>query len=151
MNGWLQQKLPKFGFRTHTTALAKGAVFHAICQVWLSRGLPELFTFCYCAWLWNWIIVMRYFCTMICYFQTNIHTSLHGQCFPVQICQKITYETAKANSKSYKLSLKFVITPLCAFLISFGLIPMLFELCIQLQYVYTLKCNQTHTKKNPWL
>ena len=29
---------------------------HSVCQVWLSSGFPELFTFSYCAWLWNWCI-----------------------------------------------------------------------------------------------
>ena len=35
-NGWPQQKL------------------HCVCQVWLSSGPAEDFTFSYCAWLWNW-------------------------------------------------------------------------------------------------
>ena len=26
-----------------------------ICQVWLSSGPPGFFTFCYYAWLWNWL------------------------------------------------------------------------------------------------
>ena len=57
VKGWLQQKLPMFGcFTQHL-----GAVFHAICQVWLSRGPPELFTFHYCAWLWNWFILKQLF------------------------------------------------------------------------------------------
>ena len=33
--------------------LACGTVFHSVCQVWLSSGPPEYFTFSYCAWLWN--------------------------------------------------------------------------------------------------
>ena len=27
-----------------------------VCQVYLSSGPPELFTFSYCAWLWDWLI-----------------------------------------------------------------------------------------------
>ena len=57
-NGWPIQKLPKFAFRTHTSALwPNGAVFHSVCQVWLPSGPPEFFTFSYCAWLWNWLIL----------------------------------------------------------------------------------------------
>ena len=36
---------------SHNCTLASGAVFHSVCQVWLSSGLPEFFTFSYCAWL----------------------------------------------------------------------------------------------------
>ena len=27
-----------------------------VCEVWLSSGVPEFFTFSYCAWLWIWLI-----------------------------------------------------------------------------------------------
>ena len=30
--------------------------FYSVCQVKLPSGPPELFTFSYCAWLWNWFI-----------------------------------------------------------------------------------------------
>ena len=36
--------------------LACGTVFHCVCQVWFSSCSPELFTFSYCAWLWNWLV-----------------------------------------------------------------------------------------------
>ena len=52
--GWLQQKLLKFLFYSHNCTLACGAVFHSVCQVWLSSGPPEFFSLSYCAWLWNW-------------------------------------------------------------------------------------------------
>ena len=55
-NGWPQQKLPKFGFHTRRTVLCSMEVFHSVCQVWLSSGPPECFTFCCCAWLWNWLL-----------------------------------------------------------------------------------------------
>ena len=52
---WRPQQ--KFGFHIHTTALwPVKTVFHSVCQVWLSSGPPESFTFSYCAWLWNWLI-----------------------------------------------------------------------------------------------
>ena len=35
--------------------LACGTVFHSVCQVWLSSGPPECFTFSYCTWLWNYL------------------------------------------------------------------------------------------------
>ena len=99
-NGWPQQKLPEFGFSAHTLPglslisvflswkdypvkikvsiyiFGHGAVFHSVCQVWLSSGSshlrcqdhilsresdpgcigpPEIFTFSDCAWLWNWL------------------------------------------------------------------------------------------------
>ena len=41
---------------SHNCTLASGAVFHSVCQVWLSRGPPEYFTFSFCAWLWNWLV-----------------------------------------------------------------------------------------------
>ena len=41
---------------SHNYTFASGAVFHAICKVWLTSGPPEYFTFTYCAWLWNWLI-----------------------------------------------------------------------------------------------
>ena len=44
---------------SHKCTFASGAVFHSVCQVWLFRGPPELFTFCYCTWLWNWIIALK--------------------------------------------------------------------------------------------
>ena len=46
-NVWPQQKLPKFGFRTHTTALwpASRTVFNSGYQVRLSSDSPEFFTF----------------------------------------------------------------------------------------------------------
>ena len=58
-NGWLQQKLPKFSFRIHTTAL------WAIQQSSISFAkfnravapVPEVFTYNCCAWLWNLLIV----------------------------------------------------------------------------------------------
>ena len=40
----LQAKLPN-------CTLANGAVFHSVCQVWLSSGPPGNFAFSYCAWL----------------------------------------------------------------------------------------------------
>ena len=40
---------------SHNYTLANGAVFHSVCQVWLSSGPPELFTFSYYAWSWNWL------------------------------------------------------------------------------------------------
>ena len=49
--GGPQQKLPKFGFRTHTTALWPVEQSSILSdKVWLSSGPPELFTFRYCAW-----------------------------------------------------------------------------------------------------
>ena len=33
--------------------LSYGTVFHSVCQVWLSSGLPVFVIFSYCAWLWN--------------------------------------------------------------------------------------------------
>ena len=30
-----------------------------VCQVWLSSGPPEFFTFSYCAWVWNWLIRLK--------------------------------------------------------------------------------------------
>ena len=36
-----------------------------VCQVWLSSGPPEIFTFSYCAWLWNWLFR---FCLFVCLF-----------------------------------------------------------------------------------
>ena len=43
---------------SHICTFTNGAVFHSVCQVWLSSGLPEFFTFSYmyCAWLWHWLI-----------------------------------------------------------------------------------------------
>ena len=41
---------------SHSCTAAIGAVFHSVCQVWLSSGLPESSAFMYCAWLWNWLI-----------------------------------------------------------------------------------------------
>ena len=36
--------------------LTYGAVFHSVCQVWLSSGPPEFLTFSYYPWLWNWLV-----------------------------------------------------------------------------------------------
>ena len=30
-----------------------------VCQVWLCSASPEFFTFSYCAWLWNWIVLVK--------------------------------------------------------------------------------------------
>ena len=39
---------------SHNCTLASRAVFHSVCQVWLSSGPLEFVTFSYCAWLWLW-------------------------------------------------------------------------------------------------
>ena len=43
---------------SHNCTLVSGTVFHSLCQVWLSSIPPEIFTFSYCAWLWNWAILL---------------------------------------------------------------------------------------------
>ena len=53
-NGWPQQNLPKFSY-SHNSTLANRAVFHSVCQVWSSSGLPEYFTFSCCTRLWKWL------------------------------------------------------------------------------------------------
>ena len=50
---------------SHNCTVANGAVFHSVCQVWLSRGPSEYFTFSYCAWLWNWLSYKRVECTSL--------------------------------------------------------------------------------------
>ena len=53
-NDWSQQKLPKFGFHTRTIALwpmEQSSILFAKFQ-WPAR----IFTCCYCAWPWNWLI-----------------------------------------------------------------------------------------------
>ena len=43
-------KTSKFWFSySHSCTLTNGAVFHSVCQVWLSSGPPEFITFSYCA------------------------------------------------------------------------------------------------------
>ena len=39
--------------------LASVEVFHSVCQVLLSSGAPDFFTFGYCAWLWNWLLLFH--------------------------------------------------------------------------------------------
>ena len=51
---------------SHNCTLANGAVFHSVCQVWLSSGPPEIVTFSYCTWLWNWLIKQQKFSTSVC-------------------------------------------------------------------------------------
>ena len=41
---------------SHDCTSANGAVFHSVCQVWLSSGPQSFFTFSYCTWLGNWLI-----------------------------------------------------------------------------------------------
>ena len=49
------------GFHTHTTALCTmEQSSNSVCQVWMSSGLPECFTFSYCEWLWNWLNTMSW-------------------------------------------------------------------------------------------
>ena len=55
---WLAAtKASNFWFSySHNCTLACGAVFHSVCQAWLSGGPPEVSTFSYCTWFWNWLI-----------------------------------------------------------------------------------------------
>ena len=45
---------------SHNCTLSNGAVFHVVCQVWLSIvQWPARIVHC-CAWLWNWIMFTVY-------------------------------------------------------------------------------------------
>ena len=68
---------------SHNCTLANGAVFHSVCQVWLSSDPPECFTFSYCAWLWNWFIVS--------------HMTSYSNRF---ICLKVTLNNLEVSSEN---------------------------------------------------
>ena len=68
----------KVGFLySYNCTLVNGAVFHSVCQVWLSSGPPEFVTFSYCAWLRNWLVKVAeqdcvYVCVCVCL--NKVHT-----------------------------------------------------------------------------
>ena len=43
-----------------------------VCQVWLSRGPPEMFTFSNCIWLWNCLITARRFSPGLLYKSSTV-------------------------------------------------------------------------------
>ena len=54
--GWLQQKLPKFGFRSlsYNCTVGSGAVFHSVCQVLNCPVTHQNLSLNDSAWLLNW-------------------------------------------------------------------------------------------------
>ena len=54
-NGWLQQKLPMFGFRTHTTALSPMEHSSVLSAKFDCRETRQNCSLRYCTWLWNWL------------------------------------------------------------------------------------------------
>ena len=88
--------------------------FHSVCKVWLSRGPPELFTFCYCAWLWNWLkecslLTAISICWLVCVFWALCPCShSHQECSPpcqreLQAVYHFIFLTLKVTLQSIQL------------------------------------------------
>ena len=59
---WLVATSKIWFLYSHNYTLANGAVFHSVCQVWLSSGPPEFLTSSYCASLWNLVMAIIGYC-----------------------------------------------------------------------------------------